>query len=107
MDKRSTFKMAFLMWRIWKGKVPIDEYIRRWGIQGPTRCCCCTNPEQDTISYMFLRALYANKTCSYFSSIVGIIIIKLSFRDSMLPWWNVDRIYRGKPYYKAVPNMTT
>lgn len=37
------FKMAFIMWRIWKVKVPVDENLRRWRLQGPTKSWCCTN----------------------------------------------------------------
>lgn len=29
------FKMVFLMWRLSKGKIPVEEKISKWGIQGP------------------------------------------------------------------------
>ncbi|KAH0711351.1 hypothetical protein KY289_007310 [Solanum tuberosum] len=26
--------MVFLMWRLWKFKIPVDDRVRRWGVQG-------------------------------------------------------------------------
>lgn len=28
------FKMAFLMWRLWKFKIPLDDKVRRWEYRG-------------------------------------------------------------------------
>ncbi|XP_075077166.1 uncharacterized protein LOC142163913 [Nicotiana tabacum] len=39
-----TFKISFFMWKLWKGKLPLDETIRRWGYFVPSRCWCCANP---------------------------------------------------------------
>ncbi|KAK4728573.1 hypothetical protein R3W88_021561 [Solanum pinnatisectum] len=39
------FKMAFLMWRLWKFKILVDDRVRRWGIAGPSRCWCCVQPD--------------------------------------------------------------
>lgn len=34
--KGMPFKMEFLIWRTWNGKIPMEEKFRRWGIEGPT-----------------------------------------------------------------------
>ncbi|KAH0679829.1 hypothetical protein KY284_020914 [Solanum tuberosum] len=40
-NKGVPFKMVFMMWRLWKFKIPVDDKIRRWGMEGPSRCWCC------------------------------------------------------------------
>lgn len=64
--------------------------MRRWGFEGPTRCWCCTNPTQETITHVFLRSPLANRTWSYFGSSAGVLIEELIFRETILAWWNEE-----------------
>lgn len=78
------FKMVFFIWRIWKGKVPVDDYIRRWGVEVLSKYWCCANLDQEIISRVFLRLPIANRTESYFSSFTGKNIQGLSFREIIM-----------------------
>ncbi|KAK4733287.1 hypothetical protein R3W88_007548 [Solanum pinnatisectum] len=80
------FKMAFLMWRLWKFKIPVDDRVRRWGIAGPSRCWCCVHADQETLAHVFLRSDIANRAWSYFSSFAGINIEGLSLKESIMKW---------------------
>lgn len=77
------FKMAFLMWRLWKFKIPVDDRIRRWGYEGPSRCWCCPNPRQENMAHVFLQSETANRTWSYFLSFAGINIQNLTLREKL------------------------
>lgn len=83
------FKMAFLMWRIRKGKVPVDDNLRRRGIEGTTRYQCYNVPDQETISHEFQRSDSTNKTWSYFSYFAGINMNGISLREIILAGWNI------------------
>ncbi|KAG5619131.1 hypothetical protein H5410_018955 [Solanum commersonii] len=41
---------SFMMWKF---KIPVDDKIRRWGMEGPSRCWCCERPDQETLSHSF------------------------------------------------------
>ncbi|KAH0678618.1 hypothetical protein KY284_019703 [Solanum tuberosum] len=97
--------MAFLMWRLWKFKIPVDDRVRRWGIAGPSRCWCCVHPDQETLTHVFLRSDIANRTWSYFSSFAGINIEGLSLRESIMKWWGVQSKAAIKSYYRALPTF--
>lgn len=99
------FKIAFFIQKMWKEKVPVDDYIRRWGVQGPSRCWCCTNPAQETMYHVFLRSYITNMTWSYFFSLAGMNIQGLSLRETTLTWWNTDVGQREKEYFQGVPSI--
>ncbi|XP_060190872.1 uncharacterized protein LOC132620196 [Lycium barbarum] len=41
-------KISFFSWILWKAKVPLDDVVKKWGIQFPSRCYCYENPEMET-----------------------------------------------------------
>lgn len=93
------------MWRKWKEKVPVDENLRIQDIKGPTRCWCCNRPNQETLSYVFLRSGITNRTWSYFPSYVGIIGIDNCLRELILGWWNVEVQGRARAYCQSILSM--
>ncbi|WMV60306.1 hypothetical protein MTR67_053691 [Solanum verrucosum] len=99
------FKIAFSMWRLWKFMIPVDDRVRRWGIAGPSRCWCCVQPDQETLSHMFWRSDIANRTWSYFSSFAGINIEGISLRESIMKWWGAQCRTDIKSYYRALPGF--
>lgn len=70
--KSLPFKMSFLMWRVWKGKLPLDDTVRRWGYFMPSRCWCCTNPEKESLDHLFFKSAAASRVWSYFFSFAGL-----------------------------------
>lgn len=97
--------MAFLIWRIWKFKVPVDNRIRRWGIEGPSMCWRCENPSQETMANVFIRSNIANRTCSYFSYFLGLNTEVLSFRKVSVKWWEVEIKKSVQLYYRVLPSI--
>ncbi|WMV33800.1 hypothetical protein MTR67_027185 [Solanum verrucosum] len=106
------FKMAFMMWRLWKSKIPVDDRLRRWGLEGPSKCWCCERPDQETLTHVFLRSFTANRTWSYFCSFAGLSISGLQLREVIMDevikvlweyppegWlkYNTDGASRGNP----------
>lgn len=38
------FKVSFFMWKVWKNKLPLDEFFKRLGYLMDSRCWCCVQP---------------------------------------------------------------
>ncbi|KAK4721460.1 hypothetical protein R3W88_011693 [Solanum pinnatisectum] len=63
------FKQSFLLWRMWKFRVPVDEVVQSMGINLVSRCWYCIQPKSETVSHLFLTSytdaklwrLFANK----------------------------------------------
>ncbi|XP_060216505.1 uncharacterized protein LOC132643993 [Lycium barbarum] len=66
------FKIAFLMWRVWHFKIPLDEVVKSWGYHMPSRCFCCVEPKEETVPHIFLRSTTAQATLKYFCAAAGI-----------------------------------
>lgn len=63
------FKIAFMMWRLWKFKISVDDRLRRWGLEGLWRYWCCDKPDQEILAHVFIRSEIANIHFSnYFAS---------------------------------------
>lgn len=97
--------MVFFIWRLWKFKVLIDDRVRRWGVEGSSRCWCCANLNQEGQSHVFLRYNIAKKTWSYFFPFAGLKSEGLSLSEVFMLWWG-SRVKKDiKPYYKAIPSI--
>ncbi|WMV09687.1 hypothetical protein MTR67_003072 [Solanum verrucosum] len=84
------FKMAFLMWRLWKFKIPVDDRVRRWEYRGHLGVGVMNNQ---------------NRTWSYFCSFAGINIAGQTLRGTSMKWWDTNGRADMKPYYRALPNF--
>lgn len=51
------FKIAFFMWKVWKEKLRLDDFMRRHGYLMASKCWCCTNLEEETLWHLFLNLL--------------------------------------------------
>lgn len=47
------FKIPFFMWKVWKNKLPLDEFFKRLGYLMASRCWCCVQPEEETLTHFF------------------------------------------------------
>lgn len=97
--------MTFLMWRLWKYKIPIDDTLRRWAVESPSRCWCCEQANQETLSHVFLRSFTANKTWSCFCSFVGLNMQGLPLREVIMLWLGNKAVKDIRPYFKAIPSF--
>lgn len=83
-----TFKIAFFMWKVWKGKLPFNDYFRRRGYFMPSKCWCCVNPLEETMSHVLFKPYAAQKVWHYFLSNVGINMEGLSLHQAVLKCWS-------------------
>ncbi|KAH0704871.1 hypothetical protein KY289_009947 [Solanum tuberosum] len=105
-SKGVPFKMAFIMWRLWKFKIPVDDIMRRWGLEGPSKCWCCERPQHETLAHVFLKSDSANRTWSYFCSFAGLNIEGLQLREVIVLWWGTKIGTNMRPFYRALPSFT-
>lgn len=49
------FKIAFFMCKVWKAKLPLDDFMRRLGYFMPYRCWCCAEPKGGNTSSLVLH----------------------------------------------------
>lgn len=99
------FKIALFMWKVWKGKLPLDDYFRRLGYFMPSRCWCCINPEEETMSHVFFRSYAAHSVWYYFLSNVGIAMEGLSLQQAVVKCWTIQVILGLKPIFQALPSI--
>lgn len=84
------FKMAFIMSRVWKFKILVDDELMRWGLEGPSKCWCCDKPQQETLAHAFLKSNSANRTWSYFCYFAGLNMDGLQLREVIMLLWGTD-----------------
>ncbi|XP_018623707.1 putative ribonuclease H protein At1g65750 [Nicotiana tomentosiformis] len=83
--KKLPFKVSFFMMRLLRGRLPTDEVIRRSGIQGPSKCYCCRDAQEDYIAQIFLSSCKAQYVWKYFSQSVG-ITISSNLKQTLMKW---------------------
>ncbi|XP_060182250.1 uncharacterized protein LOC132611910 [Lycium barbarum] len=99
------FKIAFLMWRVWYFKIPLDDVIRNWGYHMPSKCFCCAEPTEESVPHIFLRCQTAQRAWSYFSATAGINIAGLNLHQVITKWWTADTLSRLNPIFYAIPSI--
>ncbi|XP_060211633.1 uncharacterized protein LOC132639172 [Lycium barbarum] len=67
LDSRGKFTVGF-----WKFKLPLDDKLKKWGHQFPSRCYCCQHPEVEDTSHVFLHSPTAQAIWKYFCGPIGI-----------------------------------
>lgn len=70
--KNVQFKMSFFLWRAIKGKLPVDETLKRFGHNIISRCSCCLHPKKETISHILFNSDSAFLTWNFFADPLGI-----------------------------------
>ncbi|XP_075088344.1 uncharacterized protein LOC142170350 [Nicotiana tabacum] len=48
------FKIAFFMWKVWKAKLPLDDFLKKVGYCMPSKCWCCVHPDEESLQHLFL-----------------------------------------------------
>lgn len=93
------------MWRLWKFKISVDDRVRIWGLEGPSKYWCCDKPAQETLSHVFLRSFAAETTWSYFCSFAGYSTEGLNLREVIMLWWGAEVKNAMRPYYRVLPSF--
>ncbi|XP_075111465.1 uncharacterized protein LOC142181808 [Nicotiana tabacum] len=96
--KGLSFKISFFMW---KGRLPLDDAIKRMGYRMASKCWCCVKPREETVAYVFFTS-YAAKKMARCSKYDGNYLPTLKFNkvtyEFPLAGWikiNTDGASRG------------
>lgn len=49
------FKISFLIWGLWKKRLPIGEVISNWGAIDNMNCYCCEGDVVESYEYLFME----------------------------------------------------
>lgn len=99
------FKISFLVWRIWFGKIPVASLLHRWNLDYSSGCRCCATAVEETIEHLFLKGEAATRIWNYFRYALGILDPMLNLKQSIRLWWNVEGNSRVKLVCQAIPNF--
>ncbi|KAK6787626.1 hypothetical protein RDI58_016151 [Solanum bulbocastanum] len=66
------FEINFLVWRIWKGRIATEDNLKRMKVNIASTCYCCEIFEEETIAYLFLTSLIAQKLCRKFATYASV-----------------------------------
>lgn len=64
--KELLYKVNFFLWRLWKAKLPLDDLFLKLGYFRTSRCWCCRNTKEETVSHVFLRSPVSKFVYKYF-----------------------------------------
>lgn len=87
---RIPFKISFFLWRFWKRRIATDDNLKRMRIQQVSRCWCCEEGKQETVSHLFLTAPIATKLWKLFATCAGINIDGMHLQQVIIKWWTME-----------------
>ncbi|XP_070002841.1 uncharacterized protein LOC142165887 [Nicotiana tabacum] len=98
------FKIAFFMWKVWKTKLPLDDFLKKVGYCMPSKCWCCVHPAEESFQHLFFRSETAKTTWKYFLSRAGIAVEGLTLHQAITKCWTANVCLRLKPVMQALPS---
>nr|XP_016444849.1 PREDICTED: uncharacterized protein LOC107770100 [Nicotiana tabacum] len=48
------FKISFFIWKVWKAKLPLNDFLKRVGYCMPSKYWCCVQPNEESLQHLFL-----------------------------------------------------
>ncbi|XP_033509087.1 uncharacterized protein LOC142166776 [Nicotiana tabacum] len=99
------FKVSFFMWKVWKNKLPLDDFFKRLGYLMASKCWCCVLPQEETMTHLFFTSHAARKVWNYFLTVAGINVDRLTFHQATVRCWTLQTVPRLKPIIQAVPSI--
>uniref|UniRef100_A0A1U7WLP0 Uncharacterized protein LOC104225115 n=1 Tax=Nicotiana sylvestris TaxID=4096 RepID=A0A1U7WLP0_NICSY len=70
------FKIAFFMWKVWKAKLPLDDFLKR--------------PDEESLQHLFFRSETAKTIWKYFLSRAGIDVEGLTLHQTITKCWTAN-----------------
>ncbi|XP_075097373.1 uncharacterized protein LOC142174882 [Nicotiana tabacum] len=98
------FKITFFMWKVWKAKLPLDDFLKRVGYCMPSKCWCCVQPDEESLQRLFFRSETAKTTWKYFLSRAGIAVEGLTLHQAITKCWTANVCLKLKPVKQALPS---
>lgn len=86
------FKISFFLWRCWRRRIPADDNLQRMHISLVSRCHCCKEGYQESMTYLFLT-----------SSCTGININGMLLQQLIHSWWKENSNPKVQKILKIVP----
>lgn len=90
------------MWKLWKGKLSLDDYIRRLRYLIVSRCWCYVNSEEKILHHLYFRSYTAKKVWHYFLSCEGITLEGLSLHQVVIRHWTDNFVPQLQPNMQAL-----
>nr|XP_027103160.1 uncharacterized protein LOC113724458 [Coffea arabica] len=87
-------KISFLMLRLLRLCIPLIGLLRHVGVQGPSKCHCCAEPEEEEVNHIFCTGELAQAVWGIFQCSSGEPVVS-SFRHMAIRWW----LQRGQNKY--------
>ncbi|XP_019240885.1 PREDICTED: uncharacterized protein LOC109220870 [Nicotiana attenuata] len=97
------FKISFFIWKVWKAKLPLDDFMRRLGYFMPSKCWCCADPKEESLGHLFFTSNAARIVWRYFLRRAGIAVEGISLHQAITKCWMAKVIPRLKPIMQALP----
>ncbi|KAH0665042.1 hypothetical protein KY285_026248 [Solanum tuberosum] len=97
------FKLSFLAWRIWNGKVPVASLMHFWNPTISDNCMCCSIPVEETIEHLFLIGEVAARIWNHYSRAASLLGPMLNLKQTMRRWWSSEGSYRIQVIFQVVP----
>ena len=80
-------KVSFFMLRLLRGRLPLDDILGKFGIQGPSKCFCCSLSEGESIEHIFAQGQLAKAVWDFFGATCGLFLSQVPLRDTLVAWW--------------------
>ncbi|XP_019199981.1 PREDICTED: uncharacterized protein LOC109193567 [Ipomoea nil] len=84
--KHLPFKVSFLAWRVFRGRLPTDDVISRFGHVVVSRCWCCPAPAFDSIAHIFYSGDTARAVWHHVFASLGLQSRHRSLRTLIASW---------------------
>ncbi|XP_019183928.1 PREDICTED: uncharacterized protein LOC109178830 [Ipomoea nil] len=84
--KHLPFKVSFLAWRVFRGRLPTDDILARSGHAIVSRCRCCPAPVPESIDHIFYSGETARAVWRYVLASLGLYLRHRSLRTLIAGW---------------------
>ncbi|XP_075097852.1 uncharacterized protein LOC142175172 [Nicotiana tabacum] len=99
------FKISFFKWKVWKAKLPLDDFLKRIGYCMPSKCWCCVQPDKESFQHLFFRSETAKTTWKYFLSRAGIDVEGLTMHQAITKMLDCKCVLKAKTNNASTPLM--
>lgn len=88
-------RISFFLWLVLYGILPVDLVLCKVHIPMVTKCLCCSNPLQESISYLLFKWELATQVWPHFNGIFSITWPKFIKAYCMsITWFNKSRSFK-------------
>ncbi|KAH0671252.1 hypothetical protein KY285_023647 [Solanum tuberosum] len=97
------YKICFLLWRLWKYKIPMDEVLKTLKINLVSRCRCCEKAQEETMVHLFINGEFARSIWKYYANAIGLQGPFIQVHQAIKKWWDIRHCAKLTLILQAVP----